>query len=425
LHLSKMDFGGGAADGFVRIHRALLSQGVKSVAYVLKCKTSTPFIVDVKNLLNPLQTISWALVRIFAKLKRAGVKPVGVYDFDSEANFPAEPIIRHAKNQAEKWDLILVHWSGGFVCTETVKIIATALGARIALWQVDMAHATGGCHSTLGCLKYQTGCGVCPLILSENPRDISAIQAEKRAATWKGLGAVVLAPSTWSARQAKESFTLRNLNTFILPIPINLDVFRPSNADEARAQLGLPMRYRIVLVRGIDPSISYKGFSLFISAIRILDNEAVNLHIAVIGDPGFMPSGLKHITFTELGRLDGDGAVALAYQASDFFVSPSINDAGPMMIGEAMACGRPFIAYPVGVASDFAGSGLSGMLVEPIGDVVKLAAAIRLLVELPEKDLIERQRVAAEAARESLSVKGFTEKLKRITKNDLRLNYIS
>jgi len=414
LHLSKMDSGGGAAEGFIRIHQALLDQGVESVAYVLKSKRSYPFIYNARNLLNPLQYMGWALARIFAKLKRFGIKPVGVYDFDAEANFPAHTIIQHAKRHSEKWDLILVHWSGGFVRPETIREIAHALGARVALWQVDMAHVTGGCHSTLGCIKYQTGCGACPLISSDNLGDISAIQSNRRAVIWKDLGATVLAPSSWSARQAKESFTLHNLQTFIFPIPINLNIFKPPSRSEAREQLGLPLHRRIALVRGINPAISYKGFSVFLSAIRELESQAVDLHIAVIGDAGYMPSGLKHITFTELGRLEGDAAMALAYQACDFFVSPSINDAGPMMVGEAMACGCPFIAYPVGIAPDLIRNNLGGTLVEKTGDMVALATAIKSYVELTEKDLLQRKHAAVEIARELFSNHRFTENIKNV-----------
>ena len=131
LHLSKMDTGGGAADGFVRIHQALLGQGVESVAYVLKQKRRDVPMVAAKGLLNPWQKLVWGLGRAIAKVKRFGVKPVGVYDFDAEANFPAEPIIRHARARSAKWDLVLVHWSGGFVRPETVREIAQALSPRV------------------------------------------------------------------------------------------------------------------------------------------------------------------------------------------------------------------------------------------------------------------------------------------------------
>lgn len=414
LHLSKMDTGGGAADGFVRIHQALLSQGVESVAYVLKQKRRDVPMVAAKGLLNPWQKLVWGLGRALAKVKRFGVKPVGVYDFDAEANFPAEPIIRHARARSAKWDLVLVHWSGGFVRPETVREIAQALGARVALWQVDMAHATGGCHSNLGCQKYQTGCGACPLLSSSDPQDISSVQAARRAQLWKELDVAILAPSGWSARQAKESFTLggRELRSF--PIPLDLSVLRPADMLSARQALGLPVEGRIVLVRALDPGLTYKGFGLFLEALRQLDDQGVALHVAVIGDRGFLPGGFRHVTFTELGPQRGDAALARAYQAADFFVSPSTNETGPMMAGEAMACGRPLIAYPIGIAPDLVEQGRNGTLVEPVGDVAALAAAVRAYAEMPAAELAARQQAAADSAGRIFSARYFAEQVQAV-----------
>lgn len=414
LHLSKMDTGGGAADGFVRIHQALLSQGVESVAYVLKQKRRDVPMVAAKGLLNPWQKLVWGLGRALAKVKRFGVKPVGVYDFDAEANFPAEPIIRHARARSAKWDLILVHWSGGFVRPEAVREIAQALGARVALWQVDMAHATGGCHSNLGCQKYQTGCGACPLLSSSDPQDISSVQAARRAQLWKELDVAILAPSGWSARQAKESFTLggRELRTF--PIPLDLSVLRTADMLSARQALGLPVEGRIVLVRALDPGLTYKGFGLFLEALRQLDDQGVALHVAVIGDRGFLPGGFRHVTFTELGPQRGDAALARAYQAADFFVSPSTNETGPMMAGEAMACGRPLIAYPIGIAPDLVEQGRNGTLVEPVGDVAALAAAVRAYAEMPAAELAARQQAAADSAGRIFSARYFAEQVQAV-----------
>jgi hypothetical protein len=409
-----MDTGGGAADGFVRIHQALLGQGVESVAYVLKQKRRDVPMVAAKGLLNPWQKLVWGLGRAIAKVKRFGVKPVGVYDFDAEANFPAEPIIRHARARSAKWDLVLVHWSGGFVRPEAVREIGHALDARVALWQVDMAHATGGCHSNLGCQKYQTGCGACPLLSSSDPQDISFVQAARRAQLWKELDVAVLAPSGWSARQAKESFTLggRELRTF--PIPLDLAVLRPADMLSARQALGLPVEGRIVLVRALDPGLVYKGFGLFLGALKQLDDQGVALHVAVIGDRGFLPGGFRHVTFTELGPQRGDAALARAYQAADFFVSPSTNETGPMMAGEAMACGRPLIAYPIGIAPDLVDQGRNGTLVEPVGDVAALAAAIRAYAEMPAAELAARQQAAADSAGRIFSARYFAEQVQAV-----------
>lgn len=413
LHLSKMDAGGGAADGFVRIHRALHAEGHESVAYVIKQKRrDVPAMVDARKLLSPFETLAWGLGRVWAKLRRLHLKPIGVYDFDAEANFPAEPIIRDARARAEKWDLVLVHWSGAFVRPEIIREIADALGARVALWQVDMAHATGGCHSNLGCLKYQTGCGACPLLASSDPQDVSSVQAARRARVWKELGAVVLAQSGWSARQAKESFILRDLELRTFPIPLDLAVLKPA-ADQlaVRRELGLPVAGRIVLVRALDPTLTYKGFGLFLDALRRLDEQGIALHVVIIGDRGFLPGGFRHITTTELGPQLGDAALARAYQAADFFMSPSTNETGPMMAGEAMACGRPLIAYPIGIAPDLIEQGRNGTLVEPVGDVAALAAAIRAYAEMPAAELAARQQAAADSAGRIFSASYFAQQV--------------
>ena len=413
LHLSKMDSGGGAADGFVRIHRALLGQGHDSVAYVIKKKRQdVPAMVDARRLLGPFQKLAWGLGRIWAKLSRLHLKPIGVYDFDAEANFPAEPIIRDARARAEKWDLVVVHWAGAFVTPATVGEIAQALGARVVLWQVDMAHVTGGCHSNLGCVKYQIGCGACPLIGSKDEDDVSSRQAANRRKTWKELGAVLLAPTEWSARQARDSWITGGLPSKVFPIPLDLEVLRPvANPREARAALGLPPQARVLLVRGIDPALTYKGFGLLLEALRLLDAQGVALHVAVLGETGLMGTGWKHVTYTELGVRRGDAAIAVAYQSADFFVNPSTNDNGPMMVGEALVCGIPVVAYPVGLPSVPRADCMVGRVVEPIGDVPALAAAIRAFAEMPAAELSAKKHAAAAAARPLYAASYFSEQL--------------
>ena len=413
LHLSKMDSGGGAADGFVRIHRALLGQDHDSIAYVIKKKRQdVPAMVDARRLLGPFQKLAWGLGRIWAKLSRLHLKPIGVYDFDAEANFPAEPIIRDARARAEKWDLVVVHWAGAFVTPATVGEIAQALGARVVLWQVDMAHVTGGCHSNLGCVKYQTGCGACPLIGSKDEDDVSSRQAANRRKTWKELGAVLLAPTEWSARQARDSWITGGLPSKVFPIPLDLEVLRPvANPREARAALGLPPQARVLLVRGIDPALTYKGFGLLLEALRLLDAQGVALHVAVLGETGLMGDGWKHVTYTELGVRRGDAAIAVAYQSADFFVNPSTNDNGPMMVGEALVCGIPVVAYPVGLPSVPWADGMVGRVVEPIGDVPALAAALRAFAEMPAAELSAKKHAAAAAARPLYAASYFSEQL--------------
>ncbi len=40
------------------------------------------------------------------------------------------------------------------------------------------------------------------------------------------------------------------------------------------------------------------------------------------------------------------------YAMADVFLSPSVQDAGPMMLNQALMCGTPAVAFNIGTASD-------------------------------------------------------------------------
>ncbi len=415
LHLCKMDSGGGAADGFLRIHRALLAEGVDSVALVMKKRRQAPAVIDVSATLSPGVKAAWQVRRLTAKLARLGRRSQGVFDFDSEGVFPVGAIIDLARDIHGRWDAVIVHWSGGYLRPESVAQIAQALGAKVGLWQVDMAHMTGGCHYSLQCLGYQTGCGRCPALASTDEDDVSSLQARHRRAIWAKLDAVVLAQSSWSARKAAASNVLAGLRQTVLPIPLELKRM-PASGDKAAARhkLGLPGDgRRMALVRTTDPSIAYKGFAVLKEALGLLDQTDVPLHLIGVGSRGLFPDSYRHITFTDLGHLDGDEAMLTAYQASDFFVCPSIDDAGPMMVPEAMAAGRPVVASPVGIANDLIVEGVNGTLCGQPGDAASLAAGMRRYAELSDHD-IRLQGEAATSVRDKLTSRVFADRLREV-----------
>lgn len=407
-----MDAGGGAAVGFMRIHQALLAQGVHSTAYVMKQKLPVPGVIDTSKLLGPVRSVTWHGRRFTGKLGRIGRKWEGVFDFDDEGVFPVEPIIAHARKISIKWNVVLVHWLGGYLSPASVVRIADALGARIGLWQVDMAHMTGGCHYSLSCDRYREGCGRCPALGSVDDSDVTRRQAATRADAWRKAQAVILAQSHWSARKASESYVLQGLPQTVLPIPLDLKRL-PEVTDslQARRRLGLPTDgRRVALVRTVDPQVTYKGFSVFLEALRRLDKLGVRLHVAGAGLSGLFPADLKYVTFTDLGFLSSDEAMATAYQAADFFVSPSVDDAGPMMISEAMASGRPVLSTSVGIAPDLIADGINGLLCGPAGNPEALCNGLRYYAELPA-DAIHRQGVAAAETRATLSRERFVARL--------------
>ena len=81
------------------------------------------------------------------------------------------------------------------------------------------------------------------------------------------------------------------------------------------------------------------------------------------------------------------------------------------MIGEAMACGRPSIAYPIGIAPDLIEQGRNGTIIQPVGDVAALAAALREYAEMPSAELAARQQAAADSAGRIFSARYFSEQV--------------
>ena len=69
--------------------------------------------------------------------------------------------------------------------------------------------------------------------------------------------------------------------------------------------------------------------------------------------------------------------MAIAHQAADVFVSPSLEDAGPLMLNEAMACGVASVAFQTGGAIEWLdrqGAGYAARL----GDIDDLATGLEL-----------------------------------------------
>jgi glycosyltransferase involved in cell wall biosynthesis len=83
-----------------------------------------------------------------------------------------------------------------------------------------------------------------------------------------------------------------------------------------------------------------------------------------------------------LGRINIDRYLSLAYSAADVFVIPSVQESFGQTVSESLACGTPVIGFATGGMLDMVRPGETGQLV-PVADVAALREAIRAMLAIP------------------------------------------
>lgn len=88
-----------------------------------------------------------------------------------------------------------------------------------------------------------------------------------------------------------------------------------------------------------------------------------------------------------MGRVGRSQLIRL-YQVSDWFLSPSVDDAGPSMVNQSQMCGTPAVCFNNGTAVDVVVNGRSGFKTDDVtecGYAVILQTAINLTASDPNE----------------------------------------
>jgi glycosyltransferase involved in cell wall biosynthesis len=163
-------------------------------------------------------------------------------------------------------------------------------------------------------------------------------------------------------------------------IPSGVDTARHASADGVGREPG-----RILLVGRLIP---LKGQAVFLRALaRVQERYRGPLFAEIVGagpDLEHLRSEAARLGLSPVVSIPGfvsDDALAAQFARASLFVMPSLNDAGPLAVLEAMAAGLPVVASRVGGIPE-ALAGVDALLVPP-GDEVALAEAIIAVLSDP------------------------------------------
>lgn len=369
LIVSSTDGVYGADRAAYRLFRALSDGGALEVAMLTQRKAG-----DDARVLGPQSLAARALGMIRPHLDRA---PLALYRRRGDALFsPALwPATTERAIRAFAPDIVNLHWvAGGMLPFESLP----RLGRPLVWTFHDCWAFTGGCHYPGHCSGYESRCGACPQLRSSSALDLSRLGIVRRERAYRHLEWRVVTPSRWLADVAATSPLLRGVRLETIANSVDLERFRPLDRRQARAWLGLPTEGRLLLFGAVNPTDDpRKGFQHLDRALSELPCLLPGRlpMVAIFGGERRAPTQMHGCETHHLGRLADEATLALAYNAADALVVPSLEENLPNTIVESLACGTPVVAFAAGGIPEMIDPGRTGLLA-PTGDAAALAGAL-------------------------------------------------
>ncbi|HQO10258.1 MAG TPA: glycosyltransferase [Clostridiales bacterium] len=285
-----------------------------------------------------------------------------------------------------KPDIIILYALQEFINLETVFHYQKITGAHIYWMFYDMAPLTGGCHYSWECENYTEKCGKCPWLYSSSENDLSEKNLRTKKRVLDEMKIHPLICSEWLFTRTAKSSLFKDSDYKKWYFPVDINEFKPEDKINAKKRSDLDHHKKHILFGSVDLTNERKGANYLIEAINILKEKS-----GIIAEPEIIILGnrseeiVKKIPFRVIfqGFLNNREDLIRYYQASDITVVPSLQDAGPLMTSESLACGTPVVSFNVGSAQDFVSDGLTGYRSE-YGNTYRMAEGIKKLLELDE-----------------------------------------
>ena len=359
-HISRQDVSGegGGYQAAYRIHEALRRAGCDSRMAVAFKASDNQYVMQVGTGAKKYQLELKVTDTVHTTLKRLRRVCGIATPFHSDISFVSANSLLGLVRDAQ---ILHLHWVSGTFASAQIQQLARLTRVPIVWTLMDIEPLTGGCHYAGGCSGYKRKCGYCPQLRSVLPYDLSRWGWSRKARNFRGLPITIIAPTSWVEDRVRESSLFQDCRIVRIPLPIDSETFCAGDQTRARQMLGLPINKGLIFCGAPNFSEKRKGLRYLTEALNLLASRLEEEPLPCGDAMALVTAGNVNIS-TEtnipfevhhLGYLRGDAQLAMAYQAADVFVCPSIEDAGPMMINESLMCGTPVVAFNTGGAPDW------------------------------------------------------------------------
>lgn len=402
----------GAYEAAYRIAKFTKEEG-HEVALVVKRKTKGDnFIYEIpRNYFRHTfsEKVKNKFKRIFGKyiygidLRTPATHPKYLFLQENEiSNFLLTDIL--IKNFPFTPELLIVGMTDGFITTNNLAEIHEKFKVKIALVTADMYPLTGGCHYAWDCDGYEKSCESCPALI--NPKDSWWPQAnlEIKRKNIEKAGIEIISMSGWANLQIAKSTLFKKKNKILqINSCIDVELFNRNCRAFAKKIFGIPESSKVIFIGSQSLKDERKGVQYIVDALQILHSEIVeevrnNVQVLLIGRDIESVSKIKSLIGFDsqfIEYIKDYRLLSLLYQASDLFVCGSIEDTGPMMVSEALACGSPVVGFDTGIVYNMVENKKNGIKV-PIKDYKAMARAMKYILELDEAEFDRMSKYAYE-----------------------------
>lgn len=264
-----------------------------------------------------------------------------------------------------KWyqeaDIVNLHWVSGFLDFKTFFNRNT----KPIVWTMhDMNTFTGGEHYTetiIGANKNGT-----PMYrdYTELENQTNAYYINYKTKIFNSVNNLTLvAPSKWLQNEALNSRVIHGKTVKHIAYGLNKETFNIRDKFYSRNLLNLPHDKKVILfVAESLNNTKRKGFEFLEKAFKLLKND--NVVLCAVGHKKVKLNFTNNVI--ELGAINDELLMSVAYSAADVFVIPSLMDNLPNTVLESLMCGTPVIGFPVGGILDMVKHEENGYLANEI-----------------------------------------------------------
>ena len=185
----------------------------------------------------------------------------------------------------------------------------------------------------------------------------------------------IVSPSRWLKDCSQKSSLFKSYPHKCIPYSLDISTFKLLSKEFCRTVLNIPQDKKVILFVSHYLSNQRKGFSILVEALEMLKKE--DYLLCCIGNA----QGIEGVTnIVELGEVQDERIMAIAYNAADVFVLPTREDNLPNVVIEALCAGTAVAGFNVGGMPDMIQTGNNGYLADEIAPD-SLAIAIQKVLD--------------------------------------------